>query len=75
MQGKERGREKEVTRGKKEKEEEERAGIFRRVSARARTTYHEVVNSAPTFPREIIIFPLVKSDSVTLMRTYIRREK
>lgn len=46
-------------------------GIFRRV----RPDYHEVVNSAPTFPREIIIFPLVKSEPVTLMRAYIRREK
>jgi len=46
-------------------------GIFCRVSAH----YHEVVNSALTFPREIIIFPLVKSDFVTLMRAYIRREK
>lgn len=54
-----------------EKRKSARGGIFRRVNA----TYHEVVNSAPTFPREIIIFPLVKGDSVTLMRAYIRREK
>lgn len=65
------GLEKEVTQREKKKKQ---AGIFRSASARA--TYHEVVNSAaPTFPREIIIFPLVKSDSVTLMRAYIRREK
>jgi len=53
------------------KKREIRSEIFRSWSA----TYHEVVNSTPTFPREIIIFPLVKSDSVTLMRAYIRREK
>lgn len=41
------------------KRKRNRGGIFRRLSA----TYHKVVNSAPTFPREIIIFPLVKSDS------------
>lgn len=66
-------------------EEEGRARRNKRRSARARAaaefsvgvsaTYHEAVNSAPTFPREIIIFPLVKSESVTLMRAYIRREK